>query len=141
MARPSIRTKEYWKEYGKRYYLAHKKEMNSQSSKYAKDNRERLNEVHKTWRRNNPESMWKYFLKYKYKLSPEQYKDIFEKQNGVCAICNGNNKRFKTLVVDHCHKKKKVRGLLCDNCNVSLGLMNESIERLENAINYLKINE
>jgi len=37
-----------------------------------------------------------------------------------------------------CHKTGKIRGLLCGNCNTSLGLLKENIGVLNNAIKYLK---
>lgn len=42
------------------------------------------------------------------------------------------------LHVDHCHQTGKIRGLLCQKCNMALGLLNDSVEILETAIRYLK---
>lgn len=42
------------------------------------------------------------------------------------------------LSVDHCHTTGKVRGLLCDNCNKSLGLLKDSIEIVSNMLIYLQ---
>jgi len=81
----------------------------------------------------------------KIKLPKKSYEEMLQKQNNVCAICNNpesmksNNKDGpKKLAVDHCHNTGMIRGLLCHKCNVSLGSMNDSIERLEAAISYLK---
>lgn len=43
----------------------------------------------------------------------------------------------RRLFVDHNHETKKVRGLLCTNCNAGLGMFKDSIEKLELAIDYL----
>jgi hypothetical protein len=40
--------------------------------------------------------------------------------------------------LNHCHKTKKIRGLLCTACNTALGLFKDDLKRLSNAINYLK---
>lgn len=40
--------------------------------------------------------------------------------------------------VDHCHTTGKVRGLLCNNCNTALGLVDDKIEVLKRMIKYLK---
>jgi len=40
--------------------------------------------------------------------------------------------------VDHCHTSNKIRGLLCTNCNTSLGGFKESVSNLENAVKYIK---
>lgn len=58
-------------------------------------------------------------------------------QEGRCAICP----RELTLVkahTDHNHVTGRVRGLLCNSCNVALGLLDEDVERFIAAINYLK---
>ena len=65
-------------------------------------------------------------IKYKYKLTEEEYKVIYNKQDKKCALCNKELKlrtmnTKPTIQVDHCHKTLEVRGLLCMNCNVSLG--------------------
>lgn len=58
-------------------------------------------------------------------------------QEGVCAICK-RKPSVRRLDVDHNHKTGKVRGLLCNQCNSSLGMMGESVERLQVAIAYLQ---
>ena len=60
---------------------------------------------------------------------------MVEDQQCKCKICG--NKPQKPLHVDHCHETKKVRGLLCHQCNVALGHMNDDPQRLEKAISYL----
>ncbi len=74
----------------------------------------------------------------RYKITEKDYGDMFIKQNGVCAIC-GNPPKIK-LHVDHCHNTNKIRGLLCSPCNMSLGLLKDSVEFLGKAMEYLKNN-
>lgn len=76
----------------------------------------------------------------KYGITLEEYNTLLEKQNFVCAVCKNEYPSDKQLAVDHDHKTNKVRGLLCNNCNVGIGMLNDSIETLEKAINYLKNN-
>lgn len=62
-----------------------------------------------------------------YGLTLDSYTEMLQKQDSRCAIC----KEQKTLVIDHCHKTGKVRGLLCIGCNTGLGryeLMKEQCE-------------
>lgn len=69
----------------------------------------------------------------------------FSSQDGKCAICRKPEKRVnpKTgqtflLAVDHDHNSGQVRGLLCTSCNKGLGLLGDTIESLEAALNYLR---
>lgn len=70
---------------------------------------------------------------------------MLKEQNNVCAICKkedltieGNSLRLKGLCIDHCHKTKKIRGLLCNKFNPLIGYADDSIEILESAIAYLR---
>lgn len=58
-------------------------------------------------------------------------------QGGSCAICNQTCQTGKRLAVDHCHATKKIRGLLCQGCNTSLGKLKDSPATLVAAVNYL----
>lgn len=42
------------------------------------------------------------------------------------------------FTVDHCHKTKRVRGIICHHCNLVLGHARDSVEVLSAAIAYLK---
>lgn len=68
-------------------------------------------------------------------ITRKQYKELFDNQNGRCSVCRKTSKR--RLVVDHDHKTGKIRGLLCTKCNMSLGLLDDSIDNLKNMIGYL----
>ena len=82
-------------------------------------------------------------LKYNFGISIYAYEDMFEKQGGVCAICqlpetSRHNNVIKMLAVDHDHSTGEIRGLLCSNCNTALGLFGDNKETLKAAIKYLK---
>jgi hypothetical protein len=78
----------------------------------------------------------KYNLKHRYGITEDDYHKMVENQQHKCKICG--NKPQKRLYVDHCHETKRIRGLLCHQCNVALGHMNDDPQRLEKAISYLK---
>lgn len=71
----------------------------------------------------------------KYGLTLEQLDSMIESADGKCTIC-GREPR-ETLVIDHCHAEGHVRGLLCEKCNAALGLLDDNIEYLKSAIEYL----
>ena len=77
-------------------------------------------------------------LKNLYGISLEDYKILLFEQGGVCAICASINLSGRALSVDHCHKKRIIRGLLCDNCNFALGQFKDNVNFLERALGYLK---
>ncbi len=70
----------------------------------------------------------------KYGISLKQRNDLETKQAGLCAICNKNKK----LYIDHCHSSGRIRGLLCNECNMALGLFNDNKEAISKAIEYLE---
>ena len=75
--------------------------------------------------------------KWKYNLTSEEYTNKLNEQNGVCGVCGSMEFFFKRiLAVDHDHTTGKVRGLLCNKCNLGLGNFKDSIETLKSAIKY-----
>lgn len=72
-------------------------------------------------------------------ITIEDYQKLLTKQNGKCWICKIHYKNFgKALSLDHCHGTGKIRGLLCNNCNLALGYFKEDVVRLYKGIKYLK---
>lgn len=76
-------------------------------------------------------------LKKEYGLTKDQYLEMVAVTDGACFICNEKPASHFSLHVDHCHKTKKVRGLLCSRCNQALGLFRESTKLLNKAEEYL----
>lgn len=87
---------------------------------------------------------------YKYKIekawrdkgmlfTTEEYTNLLVEQNYGCAICGAkSNKNGSRLCVDHCHTTGNIRGLLCHDCNTTLGKFNDDISLLLKAITYLE---
>ena len=72
-----------------------------------------------------------------YGLSVQQYLEMYDKQEGKCAICNRKPHTKRGLHIDHCHKTGEVRGLLCHGCNIGIGNFKHSTDLIKNAIEYL----
>lgn len=73
------------------------------------------------------------------KLTLIQYKELLKTQNNSCAVCHRDRSCFnKNFSVDHSHSTGIVRGLLCGGCNRAIGYFKDSIESLQNAVDYLK---
>lgn len=113
--------------------------VNCQARAWRKNNPEKVKETDKRWRDNNPEKHYiklrKAMLKRKYGITLDEYNDMLEKQNGVCAICG--QAKNETLAVDHDHKTGKIRGLLCGHCNHVVGFAKDNIDILDKTILYL----
>lgn len=84
-------------------------------------------------------------FRFSYGITLEDYELMFEEQAGLCAICNQPETKLHPasqavmpLAVDHCHSTNKVRGLLCSQCNLMLGLANDDVAKLQQAIDYLQ---
>lgn len=85
-----------------------------------------------------------YYLK-KFGIVYETYLFLLQRQDSKCAICGTAHQEKPEkkwgrarLAVDHNHATGIVRGLLCHPCNVSIGLMQESPQRLRDAADYLE---
>jgi len=74
-----------------------------------------------------------------YGLSPAAYDAMLSDQGFVCAACSSPEPGGRgDWHVDHNHETGAVRALLCHSCNITLGLMGESVPRLHSLITYLE---
>ncbi len=80
----------------------------------------------------------KVYLKWKYGLTESDFINMWNKQNGKCAICKSAfDVKKVSCHVDHNHSTEKIRGLLCRECNVMLGLCKDNPDILRSAFKYL----
>lgn len=79
-------------------------------------------------------------MKSLYGLTPEAWQEIFDSQNGLCALCKklGRGGGHRRLNVDHCHETGHIRGFLCVNCNTALGVLGDTPEKLKRVLHYLE---
>lgn len=91
------------------------------------------------------EAYWRTILK-RHGLSASEYQALLDTQDGRCAICRSSggdagrkgHTIYRFLRIDHCHRSGKVRGLLCDKCNLGIGNFNDDPQWLEAAVAYLR---
>lgn len=77
-------------------------------------------------------------LKKIYGITMEQYEEMLAAQHYGCKICGiSPEEHGKSLVVDHCHNTRKVRGLLCNHCNIGIGHLKEDLGNFRKAMQYL----
>lgn len=116
--------------YSKRYCVECSKQLHSERGR-----RHRLSGDYK-------ERSRAFHLMRQYKMSLNDEKELLARQNGSCAICTtplilGEQK----VHIDHNHKTGHVRGLLCQKCNLGLGLFNDNPLLLLRAVMYLEITD
>ncbi len=71
------------------------------------------------------------YKKHSHGLNPDQREQYL--QDKCCEICGSS----QDMVVDHCHESGAVRGSLCRNCNVGIGMLGDSPDRVASAAAYL----
>lgn len=72
----------------------------------------------------------------KYGITEEHFEEMLSYQNNKCWICQ---KEFEfSPHIDHDHVTGEVRGLLCYPCNSAIGNLQEDLDRITRALEYLK---
>lgn len=115
-----------WDKRSRIYRNTHKESCQKTRRKWAESNREKKALLTK-----------KSALKTRYGMTLEGLNSLFLEQNGKCAICQASF-AIDLLKVDHCHKTNKIRGLLCNGCNVGLGAFRESPAHLIAAAEFIQ---
>lgn len=109
------------------------------SAKYYLNNREFYLEKAREDRKQFPEKHQQRHRKKNYGITEIDYLQLLANQTGQCAICQIDLKMLesKKVHIDHDHETGKVRGILCNHCNVMIGMAKEDLSILEKAIKYL----
>lgn len=151
---------EYYRAKALRYARANKKERAAYTAAYRAANPEKVAASKKQRHQENPERNAAYArahrkrvgpvvmsqrerrsrLKTKYGLTPSAFGVMLGKQEGRCMICAGILKSGRGTHIDHDHDTGKVRGLLCNACNLILGHAKDNPAILKAAAMYLTIN-
>jgi len=115
-------------EYSKLYYQTHREKRIANQLKYNRNHKEKIKNSR---------------LKRIYNISIDEYNNILLTQNNRCAICKKplDLQNPKHVHIDHDHKTGKVRGILCNKCNSAIGYLNDNIEYIKNALEYLEHNK
>ena len=105
--------------------------------------KEQLAEKSRRYRTDHPDYERSVKIK-RYGITLDVYDKMVEERGGRCDICGQVPE--KRLHVDHDHKccpgrrscGMCIRGLLCQRCNLAIGLLEDDIELFESAIAYIK---
>ena len=119
-----------WRKYGRDRYAMKREELIAYGKEWRTKNEAK-------YRRSYRQSR----LKKKYGITIEQYEAMAAKQGGKCLACGEVPKgkaHAARLHLDHCHASGRLRGMLCYQCNLALGLVKDNIQILEGLIAHLK---
>lgn len=77
---------------------------------------------------------------YLYGISMQEYRRLWLKQKGLCAICRKleRTERNRLLTIDHDHVSGHIRGLLCSHCNRAIGLLQDDPDVIAAAAAYVR---
>jgi len=110
-------------------------------SGWRKENKEYIRRKNKEWKDKNPHYALNWARKRNYGISPFDVERLFQNQGGMCNGCLRNLFEVRKWVVDHDHQSGKVRGLLCDDCNIILGRARDEVTTLLRLASYLQPKE
>jgi len=114
------------------------------ATRYRQSGRGRRNDV--LWRQRNPDYGKYYNLAKVHQLTPEGFKQLWDSQQGLCALCE-ESLEGTAIHIDHNHAccsstrkncGKCRRGILHRRCNQAIGLLGDSAERCQKAADYLR---
>ena len=76
----------------------------------------------------------------KHGMTREAFDRMLASQGGVCAICGCETERWKPKGwhIDHDHETGKVRGILCEPCNLMLGFAKDRTSVLRAGAEYVE---
>lgn len=134
------------------YYLAHKEQEKARRAALGKEyfriasrksyhkNRDRIQARYAEWKKSCTGSRSVYYsrAKSRYKLSRGQLDELIIRSMGRCDCCGILDERGEVLNIEHCHVTGRVRGMLCVNCNHSLGRIGDREEVLLAMLDYLR---
>lgn len=132
--------REAYNAYMRAWNAKHKDRLNAERREKRKNDVEYAEKI-RTRDRNRPKGQRRQaLLKRTYGLTQQEYDQKLESQGGGCAICGDKfaDSQDRNLNVDHCHTTGKIRGLLCSRCNLTLGKVEDRVDLLLSAIEYLK---
>lgn len=67
-----------------------------------------------------------------------QYFNKMKEEVARCQLCGFKPSISTSLVIDHEHTSKKIRGVLCQNCNHGLGKFMDNPDLLNKASDYIR---
>ena len=74
-----------------------------------------------------------------YLISRKRRAQMVNEAHWTCAICGVTHRNRRKLAIDHDHRIRRIRAVLCARCNQGLGYFLDNPILLENAAEYLRL--
>lgn len=103
------------------YHTAYEARRRGTRNKYYRAWREAHPGAERNWQPPTTAQLHEARLRYRYGITAADYENLLVAQGGGCAICGRTYSTTRRLSVDHDHATGRVRGLLCQGCNVKVG--------------------
>lgn len=134
--------------YARAYHARNKEKKNEYARNWYKQNPDKIKEQRRRWYANNQQSIRAYRENNKERIRAyDKERAILNncKKYGIdpesiprpltCELCNRTDGK---IAFDHDHDTGRFRGILCAQCNVALGMVNDNPVLLENMAKYLR---
>lgn len=117
-----------------------------QAAEYRQEHPDKHTQAKRNWEKNNPEKHERIQLRKKARdigLDPDIIEAHFDSHRGLCDLCSRppsgtrKNGRPRYLSIDHCHASGEFRGLLCNSCNLALGMFRDDADLMRRAADYV----
>lgn len=134
--------------YDRARYAARPEKVKARAAAWHKANPDRVRENRRRWAERNRDAINAAGREYYRRsgghrrktlgVTPEAFSSMLSEQGGACAVCRTGEPGKKGWAVDHCHDTGRVRGVLCNACNLSLGLLQDDPARIRAAADYVE---
>ena len=129
-------SKEKRRAYRKLWNIRNKDKIFKVARIWRKRNREKLATCARLRYQRNPQEELDRVRFKKYGITGEEYREIILRQGIKCPICNKDITNNPS--VDHNHATGKIRGFICNKCNLAIGNAEDSPDRLRAMASYLE---
>lgn len=141
-----LRDPEKHKDYARRWMQEWKNKNPEKYRARVRETQPKRNEAAKKYRASakGQRTLRERYYQRNYGISASAYDRMFTEQNGLCFICRRPEKRrgrageMSPLEVDHNHETGQIRKLLCHACNVAIGFLEESPDRMRRLAEYIE---
>jgi hypothetical protein len=126
----------------RKYRERNPERMELATAKWRAAHPEVVRQTAREWREQNPERLVAYLTAERLKEITKREVILGRKRPCICEACGGVEipiDKGTRIVFDHCHNTDRPRGWICHSCNIALGHVKDSPEKLHQLIHYLEM--